>query len=105
MGFDSVKNALLSEPSVIQALELARQSSLAVFSIGAADHTALLYQFNQINEQDMKDLRQNQAAGDVLGRFFDIQGKELSIPVNQRIIGIDIEELLHIPIKDPCGRW
>lgn len=99
VGFDSVKKALLSEPSVLQALELAGHSDLAVFSIGAADHSALLYQFNQISDQDMADLHQNHAVGDVLGRFFNGQGIELPIPVNQRIIGLCLEELLRIPLK------
>ena len=39
------------------------------------------------------------AAGDVLGHFFDWEGKEIDIYVNRRNIGLTVEELKKIPTK------
>jgi DNA-binding transcriptional regulator LsrR (DeoR family) len=37
------------------------------------------------------------AVGDVLGRFLDKDGNEISHPLNQRTIGIDLEALKKVP--------
>ena len=99
VAYASVKNALLSEQTVVQSLELAANCETAIFSIGTADYSALLFQYNQISDKDLDDMRQNQAVGDVLGRFFNRQGQELEIDLNQRIIGLGLEELKKIPMK------
>jgi DNA-binding transcriptional regulator LsrR (DeoR family) len=95
----SVQQAFLSEGAVIQALQAASRCDLAIFSVGAAGFTALLYQFGQITAQDLQELHQRQAAGDVLGRFFDQDGQELQIGLNQRMIGLSLEQLKQIPLK------
>ena len=99
VAYASVKNALLSEQTVIHSLELAAACEIAIFSIGTADYSALLYQFNQISDKDLEDMHQNRAVGDVLGRFFNQDGQELELDLNQRIIGLGLEELKKIPLK------
>ena len=99
VAYASVKNALLSEQTVVQSLETAAGCDIAIFSIGTADYTALLYQFNQISDKDLEDMRRNQAVGDVLGRFFNYQGQELELDLNQRMIGLGLEELKKVPMK------
>ncbi|MDD5367837.1 MAG: sugar-binding transcriptional regulator [Anaerolineaceae bacterium] len=99
VAYASVKNALLSEQAVLQSLELAINCETAIFSIGTADYSALLYQYNQISDKDLDDMHQSQAVGDVLGRFFNHNGQELELDLNQRIIGLRLEELKMIPLK------
>ncbi len=94
-----VQKLLSKEHAVISALEKAANSQMAVFSVGAADYSALLYQFNLVTPEEVKELHALQAAGDVLGRFFDRSGDELKIELNRRIIGLHIDQLKRIPLK------
>jgi lsr operon transcriptional repressor len=94
-----VQKLLLEEHAVNSALETAANSQMAVFSIGAADYSALLYQFNLITAREVEELRVQQAVGDVLGRFFDRNGNELPIELNRRIVGLHLVQLKGIPLK------
>ena len=99
VGDPAAKAILLEEPTVGAALETAAHADIAIFSIGAADHTSLLFQFNYINEGDVRDLKKHAAVGDLIGRFFDRHGQALNIDLNQRIIGLDLDTLRAIPVK------
>lgn len=99
VGDPAAKAVLLEEPSVTTALGIAAAADIAIFSIGAADHTSLLFQFNYINADDMRDLKEQHAAGDVIGRFFDTEGQPLAIDLNQRIIGLSLDDLRAIPVN------
>jgi DNA-binding transcriptional regulator LsrR (DeoR family) len=97
---DSAARKLLSkEQAVKAALEAAAGSQMAVFSVGAADYSALLYEFNHITSQELEELRACEAVGDVLGLFFDRNGHELQIELNRRIIGLHLDQLKRIPLK------
>ena len=96
---ESIRSALLEDPSVRESLEVARSSSVAVFSAGEADTSALLYQSGLLTDRDLAELHGQQAAGDVLGRFFNSGGKELAVRINRRMIGVSIAELKAVPFK------
>lgn len=95
----TTRDVLLNDPLIAQSLDVARNSDVAIFSVGSADYSALLYRSGLLAESDLADLRERQAVGDVLGRFFDAKGCELDIDINHRIIGLTIDELRKIPIK------
>jgi len=95
----SAQRALMEEGVVVSALETAANSQIAVFSVGAADYTALLYQYSMISDEDVQELRDKHAVGDIIGRFFDDQGQELEVELNNRIIGLHLEQLKRIPLK------
>jgi DNA-binding transcriptional regulator LsrR (DeoR family) len=94
-----LQKLLLSEQAVIHALSQAAACDLAIFSLGTIGYSALLYQYRQITDQDLEDMRRLQAVGDVLGRFFDRTGREIELDLNERIIGLRLEELKQIPLK------
>jgi lsr operon transcriptional repressor len=94
-----VQKVLLAEQAVTHALQIAASSDLAIFSLGTIDYSALLYQYKQITDQDLEDMRQRKAVGDVLGRFFNQDGQEIDLDLNQRIIGLRLDELKKIPLK------
>ena len=95
----TTRDVLMNDPLIAQSLDVARNCDVAIFSVGSADYSALLYRSGLLAESDLADLRERLAVGDVLGRFFDAQGCELNIEINQRIIGLTIEELKKIPIR------
>ncbi len=95
----ATRDTLTADPSVQRSLEVARSSQVAIFSVGEAETSSLLYQSGLLTDNDLAELRQQQAFGDVLGRYFDSQGRELDTRINHRIIGLTIEELKRIPVK------
>jgi lsr operon transcriptional repressor len=46
---------------------------------------------------DARDLRERGVVGDILGQFFDANGKVADVPIHDRRIGIDLEDLKYIP--------
>ncbi len=96
---EAARKVIMEERSVVAALEIAAGCQMAVFSVGALDYSALLYEFKQISAQDLKELRSRQVVGDLLGHFFDCNGQELDTELNRRVIGLKIEQLKQIPLK------
>ncbi len=95
----ATRASLLADPLVQASLQPARSADLALFSIGAADYTALLHQSGILSDADLAELSQTRAVGDVLGRFFDESGEEVPAQVHQRLIGLTLAELRRIPLK------
>ncbi len=95
----ATRESLLADPLVKTSLQPARCADLALFSVGAADYTALLHQSGVLTDTDLAELNQMRAVGDVLGRFFDDSGEEVPAQVHQRLIGLTLAELRRIPIK------
>jgi DNA-binding transcriptional regulator LsrR (DeoR family) len=95
----ALQQRLLQEQAVIHALELAQRSDIAVFSVGAADYSALLFEYGLISKEEQQQFYHQQVVGDLLGRFFDANGQELSLPLNDRILGLHLDQLKSIPLK------
>lgn len=93
----SLKQNLISEPSVKKALQRARTSDIILQSVGPVDETALLYLHGCLDEEDLEDLREKGAVGDALGHYFDRQGKPVSTFTDQLMIGLDLEDLTEVP--------
>ncbi len=80
-----------SQPYVKMALELAQQSDLRIVGIGAASHEALLRTFGFLKDREIDELLSVGAVGDILGRFFDKDGKMIEGKTNERVVSIDLK--------------
>lgn len=89
--------ALMNEPSVADALEKARQCDILMHSVGPVDTSALLYIHDYLDEKVLVALRKCGAVGDMLGRYFNDQGKPIPFSLHERIIGLDLEDVSRIP--------
>jgi DNA-binding transcriptional regulator LsrR (DeoR family) len=92
-----VQKALLNESSISAALQRARKCDIVIQSIGTVDDSAILYVEQKISLADLEDLRQAGAVGDALGRYFDLNGNLVDTFMDERIIGIDLNDLKKIP--------
>lgn len=90
-------SAFMSEPSIQQALELARQCDMAFFNVGnTLDHNTLV-QYSAFTSEDMSAFRQRGLVGDALLRYYDVQGNHIPLEMNERVIGINWDDLSRIP--------
>ena len=93
----SLVEGLMRESHVQHTLELARKSDIAVVGIGGvAPEVSSFLRAGFLSRSDLKQLEDQGAAGDICGRLYDIRGEKLNLPVDKRIIGIELDDLRKI---------
>jgi DNA-binding transcriptional regulator LsrR (DeoR family) len=92
----AAKRALLADPLCKQAMERFGDLSALLMGIGAIPPSRMLRESgNVFTEQDLIDLRDAGAVGDVCMRFFDAQGRPVITPFDGRVLGIGTEQIRH----------
>ncbi|WP_322882921.1 sugar-binding transcriptional regulator [Sinorhizobium medicae] len=97
---DSVddKKVLISQRSVVKALEIARSASVCFISAGELTEESLLRRQGMISGTELESLRQAGAVGDTNGIFFDSEGRQVDHELNERTIALGFEELKALPV-------
>lgn len=92
-----VKVALMQEPSIKSVIDAAKSADVAFVGIGAKDATSSNYILQEagFNKSEFPDFF-NRLAGDVAGRFFDVNGKVIDTRLEARTVGIDLADLKKI---------
>ena len=90
----AAKQALLTDPSCLQALQRFDELSALLVGIGPIPPSRMLRESgNVFTEQDLADLRAAGAVGDVCMRFYDAQGRHVATPFDERVLGIGVEQI------------
>jgi lsr operon transcriptional repressor len=89
--------ALREEPTIQDVLKQACSVDQAVVGVGTPTTDATIVQLGYLTAADARDLRERGVVGDILGQFFDANGKVADVPIHDRRIGIDLEDLKYIP--------
>jgi len=93
-----VRAVFLNEPAVSEGIRRAQAVKLAITGIGAVDDKASSFlRAGLFTVADLAALRRSGVVGEMVGRFFDAQGRDDEIEINQRIIGIELSDLRRIP--------
>jgi DNA-binding transcriptional regulator LsrR (DeoR family) len=93
---DSMR-VLLDDQFVQESLALFDQITLALVGVGSVSPSHLLASSgNVFSSEELDVLRQHGAVGDVCLRFFDQAGKPVVTPLNERVIGIGLEQLKRV---------
>jgi len=88
------KLVMLADPVVRETMDLFGRLSLAVIGIGAIQPSELLAQSgNVFSRQEMTMLHDAGAVGEISYRFYDGNGKPIETPLNDRVIGISLDDL------------
>jgi DNA-binding transcriptional regulator LsrR (DeoR family) len=93
-----VRDSLVSQQAVAQTLTLARQSTRAVVGIGTPADDSILVHAGCLSKDQVRALRTAGAVGEVIGNYCDIQGRPVPSVVQNRLIGLTLEELQQIPL-------
>jgi len=90
---------LAQEASIAESLEAARHSDIALVGIGSFGHgsSEAVVEQMRLSSTEMAAFHAADLAGDICARFFDRQGRPYLGAANDRILGIDLEELRRIP--------
>ena len=87
-----IKELIERDKHIKKILDLGRQANIAVFTVGTVKNDALLFRLGYIDKKD-RDIIQNRAVGDICSRFFDTQGNICDKELDERTVGIKLEEL------------
>ena len=91
---EAARDILLSDEYVQQVTRLFDHVTTSLVGIGAIEPSPLLAQSGNIfSPQEMDLLKKNNAAGDILYRFFDISGKLVETGLEKRVISMDLHQL------------
>lgn len=92
------RQALLSDVHVQRAVEACAHLDLAVVGVGAPTPDSVTMRDGSIISQaELDDLLDKGAVGDIALRYFDAEGRGVESEINDRIIGITLEQLKRGP--------
>ncbi len=93
-----VRDALLADPAIADLAAAWRTLTVLLAGIGSLTPSQLLKSSgNAISESDMERLRPLGAVGDVCLRFFDADGVLVDNELDDRVVGIGLEDLRAVP--------
>lgn len=92
----AVREALLRDPTTRRTMEWARQCNLGLVGIGEVSADSTMIQTNYLTAQDLKEVAEKNGVGDILSRYYDINGQEVPTHWQDRIMGLDLAEVSQI---------
>ncbi len=96
-GTKAARDALLKDPFVSKALNLAATANLALMGIGAPDPNSLLVREGTIvTWSQLSDLASRGAVGDINLRYFDKRGAHIRSDLDDNVIGLTLKQIQEI---------
>jgi len=86
-----VKQAMEADRHIRKIIETGKQANIAMFTCGPIKSESLLFQLGYFTDEDLQMIY-SKAVGDICSRFFDRDGKICNESLNERTLGIDLEE-------------
>ncbi|HLU08608.1 MAG TPA: sugar-binding transcriptional regulator [Oceanobacillus sp.] len=93
-GSGKASDLVKANPSLDYALSLAKRADIYMVGIGSIESDQLYARTGVLREEELEDLH-SRAVGDICGRFFDIEGQAQIAMFEDRIVGIELEDLRH----------
>jgi DNA-binding transcriptional regulator LsrR (DeoR family) len=91
--------ALMQEPMIAQTLQRAREADTALVGLGGVhDHLNLVAE-GYMTAEGWEELVAAGMVGDIGARYFDASGQPVDCDVNDRVIGLTLDELRRIPLR------
>jgi len=90
--------ALKSDAQISAVLKLAAEADIALVGLGApTSHSIVLRTGTILSSEDLVRLQELGAVGDIALRYMDKDGNPIDLEINERIIGLTLEQIRKIP--------
>ncbi|PWC11955.1 transcriptional regulator [Brenneria roseae subsp. americana] len=95
----ALKDAFMQNGTIKETLDRARKADIALVGIGDMNENSYMVKLGWFTPHEIIDASLNQGViGDIAGYdFFNAQGQHVDTVMNDRVIGVSIEELHKIP--------
>ncbi len=93
----NLKNVILSDKNISYTLELGRKADIALFTVGSFDYDSVLVRAKYFRPEEVDTLLKAGAVGDICSRILKDDGTICSKELNDRTIGIELDELKKKP--------
>ncbi|WP_025123734.1 MULTISPECIES: sugar-binding transcriptional regulator [unclassified Serratia (in: enterobacteria)] len=95
-----LKSAFMQNRLIEETIGRASRADIALVGLGDMNENSFMVQLGWFTSQEIITARQKQGVvGDIAGyAFLDIQGKPVDTVMNDRVIGLGLEQLRRIPI-------
>jgi deoxyribonucleoside regulator len=91
--------AIESDRTVASVLQRAGAASAYLYGAGVAGPDSILVESGYLTEDDVAALVRRGAVGDVLGRYIDAQGAIVDGALDERTIGLGLDQLRSAPLS------
>jgi DNA-binding transcriptional regulator LsrR (DeoR family) len=96
-GTAAAKRALLADTFVRDTLDEFRRITLALVGIGSVEPSKMLANSgNVFTVEELRELAERGAVGDICLRFYGRYGAPIRIPLDERVIGMTLDELRNV---------
>ncbi len=85
------RDVLLAQPGIAEVFELARSAPLVVAGIGDLTDDAFLIASHMLGDEELAELRGTGAVGEMLGHYFDANGRTVAESFTARALSPDLE--------------
>jgi len=97
VGRKEVRDALMQVPAVVEVLEAAAASDIALVGIGAPTEDGVVFREQILDEVDLERLTAKGMVGDIALCFFDKDGRPVADEVSDRLVGLTLDQIRTIP--------
>lgn len=91
--------ALMREPAIAQTLQRAKQADAILVGLGGVNDHLNLVADGYMTAAGWDELVAGGMVGDIGARYFDAQGMPVECDVNDRVIGLTLDELRRVPLR------
>jgi len=93
-----IKEAFEKEKSIKAVIDKAKSADIAVVGIGSPKQSSTMIKRGYFSFKEFVKLTDKSVVGDICTNFYDIQGNILNLSLHNKMIGLGLKELKHIPI-------
>jgi DNA-binding transcriptional regulator LsrR (DeoR family) len=95
----AARDTMLTERSVTEALDCARQADIAVVGIGTVGQgsSAAILRALHLSDEERAEFEAAHAVGDLAARYFDTDGREVRGAVHDRVLAVTLDDIRIIP--------
>jgi DNA-binding transcriptional regulator LsrR (DeoR family) len=93
-----VRDSLIADPYIASVAEMWSRLTVLLVGVGSLQPSPLLKDSgNTVSDDEMARLRELGAVGDVCLRFFDAEGRLVHSALDDRVLGLSVDELRSVP--------
>ncbi|MBB1075142.1 sugar-binding transcriptional regulator [Rhodoferax sp. 4810] len=94
-----IRELLYQEPALIPQLELLQTCTKIVYGVGHLDQDSTIFGSGTVVTEDLQPYTTQGAVGVIAGRYLDSAGKPVHGPLDDRMIGLTLDEIDRIPMR------